>query len=63
MMSNTNANVHNLKLDSHLNKLGKWLSPADPSINLNLAKENRHHGTGERFTNSDAFLEWKSGSR
>ncbi|KAK4166291.1 putative vegetative incompatibility protein, partial [Cladorrhinum sp. PSN259] len=63
MMSNTNANVDDLKLDSHLNKLRNWLSPADPSTNFNVAKEKRHHGTGEWFTNSDAFLEWKSGSR
>lgn len=63
MMSNTNANVNNLQLDSHLNKVRKWLSPADPSTNLNAAKKKRHHGTGEWFTNSDAFLEWTSGSR
>ncbi|KAK0712676.1 Pfs, NACHT and ankyrin domain protein [Lasiosphaeria miniovina] len=63
MMNHTKAGVDSLKLDSHLDKLKKWLSPPDPSTNLNTAKEKRHKGTGDWFINSNAFLEWKSGPR
>jgi hypothetical protein len=61
--SHTNAGVHSLRSNSHFDKLKKWLSPPDPSTNLNAAKEKRHDGTGDWFTNSTTFLEWKSGSR
>ncbi|KAK3379115.1 hypothetical protein B0T24DRAFT_674933 [Lasiosphaeria ovina] len=56
------SRVNSLKSDSHLNKLKKWLSPPDPSTNLNAAKEKRHKDTGDWFINSDAFIKWKSGS-
>jgi len=59
----TNAVVERLKSDSHLDKVRGWLSPSDPSTNLNAAKEKHHQGTGEWFINSNAFSEWKSGSR
>ena len=63
MTSYINAGVDSLKLDSYLDKLKKWLSPPDPSTNLNTAKEKRYKGTRDWFINSAAFLEWKSGSR
>jgi len=63
MTSNANAGVDTLKSNSHLDKLGRWLSPPDPSTNFNAAKEKRHGGTGEWFINSAAFNRWKSGSR
>lgn len=40
-----------------------WLSPADPSLNLNIASDAHHEGTAEWFTQSSAFMNWKeSGS-
>lgn len=63
LASHTNAGVEKLKSDGHFDKLRRWLSPSDPSTNLNAAKEKRHEGTGDWFINSDAFSEWKSGSR
>ncbi|KAK0701084.1 Pfs, NACHT and ankyrin domain protein, partial [Lasiosphaeria miniovina] len=57
------AGVDSLNSDGHLDKLKKWLSPPDPSTNLNTAKEKRHEGTGGWFIDSAAFVEWKLGSR
>ena len=38
----------------------KWLSPPDPSNNLNTAMSLRHPGSGEWFLNSTEFSTWKS---
>lgn len=52
-----------VKSDYHLSKIKRWLSPPDYSTNANSARARRHAGTGIRFLESDAFKEWKSGSR
>ena len=62
LTSHTNAGVERLKSDGHLDKLRRWLSPSDPSTNLNAARGKRLEGTGNWFINSDAFSQWKSGS-
>ncbi len=62
-ISNIQAGVDSLKLDSHLDKLKTWLPPPDPSTNRNAAKEKRQEGTGNWLVTSTAFLEWKSGLR
>jgi hypothetical protein len=38
----------------------KWLSPADPSINFNMARKAYHEGTATWFTRSSIFKRWKS---
>ncbi|RYC82126.1 hypothetical protein BFJ63_vAg14987 [Fusarium oxysporum f. sp. narcissi] len=44
-------------------KIERWLSPPDYSTNANLARKQRHPGTGTWLLDSPAFHEWKSGSR
>jgi hypothetical protein len=36
-----------------------WLSPPDPSINLNIACDTHHTGTAVWFTESNTFRRWK----
>ena len=43
-------------------ELAKWLSPPDPSINLNTAGQARHEGTAMWFTQSSIFKNWKASS-
>ncbi|KAH9972709.1 hypothetical protein BGW80DRAFT_1560757 [Lactifluus volemus] len=44
-------------------KLQAWLSPPDPSINYNAARDAYHHGSAAWFTQHHNFQDWKvSGS-
>lgn len=52
-----------MKTDRRFSKINTWLSPSDPSANLNEAIAKRHEGTGSWFLNCQQFKEWKSGSR
>lgn len=38
----------------------RWLSPPDPSTNLNTAMRLRHPGSGEWFLGSEEYSTWKS---
>ena len=38
----------------------EWLSPPDPSINYNIARDTHHKGTALWFTESSAFRDWKT---
>jgi hypothetical protein len=38
----------------------KWLSPPDPKINYNTAREIYHDGTATWFTRGETFSRWKS---
>lgn len=53
--------VEGLKLDNKFSKIEKWLSPPDPSTNLNKAQKERQEGTGSWFLESEPFKDWKSG--
>ncbi|KAL6904045.1 hypothetical protein GGI43DRAFT_432684 [Trichoderma evansii] len=57
------TNVHAMRAGSQIASIERWLSPSDPSINIINAKKSRHPGTGTWFLDSDAFCEWKLGSR
>ena len=37
-----------------------WLSPPDPSINLNTVSKVQHQGTATWFFEENIFTEWKS---
>ena len=37
----------------------KWLSPPDPSMNYNIARDIQHKGTAVWFIESSTFKEWK----
>ena len=41
-------------------KLQRWLSPSDPSINQNIARKVHHEGTSTWFFQGGIFEEWKS---
>lgn len=40
-------------------QIDKWLSPPDPSTNLNKAKDLRHPDTGLWFLQSEQYKDWK----
>nr|RBQ91348.1 hypothetical protein FVER53263_09390 [Fusarium verticillioides] len=40
--------------------LSRWLNAADPSVDLNKARETWHSGTGQWLLNSSQYLTWKS---
>ncbi|KAF4878482.1 putative ankyrin repeat protein L25 [Colletotrichum siamense] len=44
-----------------MDDMRRWLSPADPSSNLEAARAQRHAGTGVWFLESDLFVRWKTG--
>lgn len=52
-----------MKSDHHISRIERWLSPPDCSTNANLARKQRHQGTGTWLLDSTAFQEWQSGSR
>ena len=41
-------------------KIQKWLSPPDPSINHNTACEAHHNGTAAWFIEGSIYNEWKA---
>ncbi|KAE9570980.1 hypothetical protein CGMCC3_g12946 [Colletotrichum fructicola] len=59
----TKAAVIASRNDQHVEKLHRWLSPADPSTNAMRARECRHAGTGSWLLQNAAFREWEAGQR
>ncbi|KAL6229077.1 nucleoside phosphorylase domain-containing protein [Aspergillus navahoensis] len=57
------AVVEDISRDKQSDKIRKWLSPPDPSTNLNEAQKKRQEGTGSWFLNSEPFKQWKTGNR
>lgn len=41
-------------------KVQRWLSPPDPSVNQNIAREAYHSGTATWFIQSSVYNEWKA---
>jgi hypothetical protein len=52
---NATASEHQLRESFH-----QWLSPPDPSINYNTARDAYHDGTAVWFTQSHTFQDWKT---
>ncbi|KAF6796411.1 hypothetical protein CSOJ01_13193 [Colletotrichum sojae] len=59
----TNTAVMASRDDQHVEKLHRWLSPADPSTNATRARERRHAGTGRWLLENATFREWEAGKR
>lgn len=59
---NTNAHLIDMKTDSHTARITRWLNFADPSTNINNARQSRHKGTGTWFLQSQSYKNWKNGS-
>lgn len=58
------SNMLKMKESKHLlADVYRWLSPPDPSNNINRARELRHAGSGEWLLKSTTFQEWRSGVR
>lgn len=49
-----------LKTQSYLDKLQRWLSPPDPSTNFNKALEQRHQGSGKWLLKREEYTAWKN---
>lgn len=49
-----------LHANVHLHKIGNWLSPPDPSTNLNKARDQHHQGTGQWLLVGDQYAKWKT---
>ncbi|ETS84370.1 hypothetical protein PFICI_02395 [Pestalotiopsis fici W106-1] len=58
-LSKLNNEVADIKNGIHRGKIAKWLSPPDPSTNLNKAQAQHQSGTGDWFLGSDTYLTWK----
>jgi hypothetical protein len=54
------SEVASVKNSIYQNNIEAWLSPPDPSTNLNQAREQHHPGTGNWFLESEAYLAWRS---
>ena len=52
--------MEELGIEYRDDKFERWLSPPDPSINLNKAMQQRHRGSGLWFLQSEAFANWKT---
>src|SRR5258708_37407162 len=46
--------------DHLLEQILKWLSPPDPSVNHNYARQARHDGTATWFLEGITYNEWKA---
>jgi hypothetical protein len=51
---------HNTTEDQMRQRLHQWLSPPDPSINYNTARDAYQGGTAAWFTQDDTFRDWKA---
>ena len=51
---------NNITGDQLRDKLLRWLSPPDPSVNHNIACKAHHNGTTEWFFRGSFFSQWKS---
>jgi hypothetical protein len=58
-LMNMTANERSANTDLR-EKLQKWLSPPDPSINHNVARKAHHKGTASWFFQGSIFKQWKS---
>lgn len=57
----TEASPTDIEEEKRMHDMRRWLSPADPSSNLEAARAQRHAGTGVWFLESDLFVRWKTG--
>lgn len=57
------TDTHAIRAHRHAVSIQRWLSPADPSTNVNHARKSRHTGTGSWFLDGETFAEWKLGLR
>ncbi|KAH9989508.1 hypothetical protein BJV77DRAFT_680707 [Russula vinacea] len=49
----------NSNSDQSRQKCTEWLSPPDPSVNYNTARDTQHRGTAAWFIESNTFREWE----
>lgn len=59
-VNKTRASIEDLKAESQLENLRRWLSPTDPSVNFNKAKELRNPGSGQWLLESEEYSQWKA---
>ncbi|KAK6350646.1 hypothetical protein TWF718_003833 [Orbilia javanica] len=54
------GNIESLLSEQQKPDIHKWLSPSDPSTNLNIALREHHENSGVWFLNSTNFCNWKT---
>ncbi|KAI1382401.1 hypothetical protein F4677DRAFT_25067 [Hypoxylon crocopeplum] len=59
-LSHVRSGVASLQEGHHLASLQEWLSPPDPSTNVNRALDLRHDNTGQWFLQSLEYSTWKT---
>lgn len=52
-----------MKIDQLFDNIRKWLSPPDPSTNLNKALGQRHQGSGQWFLKGEEYSSWNTEPR
>ena len=60
MHENLERGVDILSTDDFIEKIHRWLSPPDPSLNYQKALDERHEGTGVWFIESKEFAKWRT---
>ncbi|KAH9961507.1 hypothetical protein BC827DRAFT_1341818 [Russula dissimulans] len=53
------SNMNKLRRDELQEKIRRWLSPSDPSINHNTARDVHHEGSAKWFIHGNTFQQWK----
>ncbi|KAF3907864.1 hypothetical protein ABW20_dc0107339 [Dactylellina cionopaga] len=56
----TSESIKHIESEQMQEKIIRWLSPPDPSINYNKALQQRHKGSGRWFLEGKHFEEWKT---
>ncbi|KAF8486223.1 hypothetical protein DFH94DRAFT_175659 [Russula ochroleuca] len=59
-MQKISEDLNKMKCDQLREKIQKWLSPPDPSINHNTACEAHHNGTATWFLEGPIYNNWKT---
>ncbi|KAI0147306.1 hypothetical protein GGR57DRAFT_493877 [Xylariaceae sp. FL1272] len=54
------SGVESLKAEARFEHISKWLSPPDPTTNLNNTLSSRHPGSGKWLLQQAAYVDWKS---
>jgi hypothetical protein len=60
MAKETKLQMSELSRDQQTERVRTWLSPPDPSVELNEGLKQRHEDTGKWFLESDAYGQWKT---
>ncbi|KAH9957806.1 hypothetical protein BC827DRAFT_1385427, partial [Russula dissimulans] len=61
-MQKVASDMNKFRRDKLQGEVRRWLSPPDPSINHNMARNAHHNGSAEWFIHGNTFSQWKTGT-